>query len=136
MEELRKKNSMNKSSKEYGSEYQMRVTNRRLLNNKFQSSSVGYLYILEFPGSIKVGFSKDYKGRTNYLGGDIVSIISGPTNDLADIEFDIMIKFIDFTILDSTGSRYTEFIEKSVKSEVLKFVDDKVRSSRSLKYVK
>lgn len=60
MEEIRKRNLLDKSSHGYGSEYHMRLANKTLLGNKFQGEE-GFLYFLEFPGSIKVGFSKDWE---------------------------------------------------------------------------
>lgn len=135
MNEIRSKNSLDKSSRGYGSEYQMRLTNRRLLHNKFQSQS-GYLYILEFPASIKVGFSKNYEGRISYLGGKILEVVAGPTNDLADLEFDILVKFQDYTLLSSDGSRYTEFMDKKISKEVIKFVNDIVKKSKNLSIIK
>ena len=77
MSGLRSSNALNKSSKGYGSEYHMRVSNRELLHNKFQGES-GYLYFLDFPDSIKVGFSKNWERRTTkqILGGTTVMIVS------------------------------------------------------------
>jgi hypothetical protein len=113
----------------------MRLTNRRLLHNKFQSQS-GYFYILEFPASIKVGFSKNYEGRISYLGGKILEVVAGPTNDLADLEFDILVKFQDCTLLSSDGSRYTEFMDKKISKEVIKFVNSTVKKSKNLSIIK
>lgn len=134
MSELRSKNSLNKMSKGIGSEYQMRLTNRQLLHNKFQGE-LGYLYFLEFPASIKVGFSKNYEGRTSYIGGKISMIITGPTNELADLEFDTFIKFKDYTQLNEEGTRYTEFMDKSIKNKVFKYLSEKVNSSNNLKII-
>lgn len=63
MAELRTKNALDKTSHGYGSEYHMRISNRELLHNKFQGDS-GYFYFLDFPESIKCGFSKDWERRT------------------------------------------------------------------------
>lgn len=132
---IREHNLLDKSSHGYGSEYAMRVNNRNLLHNKFQGES-GYLYLLEFPQSIKVGFSKDWERRTTkqILGGRVIAIISGPTNDLADLEFDIMIRYQKYTKLDPNGIRYTEFLEKSQKTSVYKFLKDSVRKNKNLKF--
>ena len=135
MERIRERNLLDKSAHGYGSEYAMRVNNRNLLHNKFQGAN-GYIYLLEFPQSIKVGFSKDWERRTTkqILGGRVVAIISGPTDDLADLEFDVMIKFQDYTKLDPNGIRYTEFLEKSKKKEVYQFLKDSVRKNKNLKF--
>lgn len=135
MASIRERNLLDKTSHGYGSEYAQRVNNRNLLHNKFQGEC-GYLYLLEFPKSVKVGFSKDWERRTTkqILGGKVLAIVSGPTNDLADLEFDIMIKFQAFTQLDATGTRYTEFIDKSKKIEVSKFIRDAVKRNPALKY--
>ena len=135
MEKIRERNLLDKSSHGYGSEYAMRVNNRNLLHNKFQGAN-GYIYLLEFPQSIKVGFSKDWERRTTkqILGGHVIAIISGPTDDLADLEFDVMIKFQDYTKLDPNGIRYTEFLEKSKKKEVYQFLKDSVRKNKNLKF--
>lgn len=119
MAELRSKNALDKLSRGYGSEYHMRVSNRELLHNKFQGES-GYFYFLEFPGSIKVGFSKDWERRTTkqILGGRVIAIISGPTNDLADLEFDTFMKFMKYTQLNKEGTRYTEFMDKRCRKQV------------------
>lgn len=114
----------------------MRLRNRELLHNKFQGET-GYFYFLEFPKSIKVGFSKDWERRTTkqILGGQVLKIISGPTNDLADLEFDAFMKFKDYTQLSSDGTRYTEYLDKKIKREVSKFLDDAVRKNPKLKYI-
>lgn len=131
MREIRERNSLDKTSRGYGSEYHMRIANRTLLHNKFQGEE-GYLYFLVFPNSIKVGFSKDWERRTTkqILGGRVVLIISGPTDDLADLEFDTMINFQDYTKLDSTGTRYTEFLDLSIKKKVYDFLLDKVKLNK------
>lgn len=134
MKQIRERNLLDKTSTGYGSEYHQRLANRTLLHNKFQGES-GYMYFLDFPGSIKVGFSKDWERRTTkqILGGRVILIISGPTNELADLEFDTFIKFKDYTQLDSTGTRYTEFMEKSAKRKVYNFLMDQVNKSDTLK---
>ena len=136
---IREQNLLDKTSRGYGSEYAMRINNRNLLHNKFQGSE-GFMYFLEFPGSIKVGFSKDWERRVEkqipkmILGGKVIAIISGPTNDLADLEFDTMIKFQEYTKLDPTKTRYTEFLEKSQKSNVYKFLREEVKKNSKLKF--
>lgn len=125
MTEMRSRNSLDKDSLGYGSEHHMRLLNRELLFNKFQGKS-GYLYFLEFPRSVKVGFSKDYEGRVSYLGGKILCIVEGPTEELADLEYDILTEFKDYTQLNSEGTRYTEFMDKKVKSKVYKFIESRV----------
>lgn len=135
MMKIRESNLLNKSSHGYGSEYHMRVANRTLLHNKFQGAS-GYLYFLEFPGSVKVGFSKDWERRVTkqILGGRVIAIISGPTNDLADLEFDTMIKFQKYTKLNQEGTRYTEFLEKSQKQNIYRFLEEMVKKNNNLKF--
>lgn len=138
MKAIRERNLLDKSSHGYGSEYHMRLANKTLLHNKFQGER-GFMYFLDFPGSIKVGFSKDWERRTNrelfhtYLGGRVIMIISGPTNDLADLEFDTMIKFQKHTKLDSTNTRYTEFLDKSEKRRVYDFLKKKLQENPELK---
>lgn len=134
MSALRLKNSKDKTSHGYGSEYHMRLSNRELLFNKLQGT-FGYLYFLDFPDSIKVGFSKNYEGRVSYLGGRIICVINGPTEELADLEFDTFIKFMDYTKLNSAGTRYTEFMDKSVRSDVYKFLKNRVSKSSKLEFV-
>lgn len=135
MMNLYQKNRLDKSSHGYGSEYHMRLRNRELLHNKFQGES-GYFYFLEFPRSIKIGFSKDWERRTTkqILGGKVIMIISGPTNDLADLEFESMIKFQKYTQLDPTKTRYTEFLDKKIRSEVYRHLDNSVKTNKNLKF--
>lgn len=135
MAEIRSRNTLDKSSHGYGSEYHMRQANRILLHNKFQGEQ-GYLYFLEFPGSIKVGFSKNWERRTTQqiIGGKVIAIISGPTNDLADLEFDTMIKFQKYTKLNEQGTHYTEFFEKKEKYKIYKFLKDSVKANPKLKF--
>lgn len=135
------KNALDKNSRGYGSEYAMRVNNRILLHNKFQGE-LGYLYFVEFPGSIKVGFSKNWERRINYqfpkmnhiLGGKVIAIISGPTNDLADLEFDTFIKFQKYTKLSQDKTKYTEFMEKRIKNDVYNFLKKRVQENKNLKF--
>lgn len=132
---IRNANSLNKNSHGYGSEWHMRVANRTLLHNKFQGDE-GYIYFLQFPATIKVGFSKDWERRTTkqILGGKVIAIISGPTNDLADLEFDTFIKFQKYTQLDSTGTRYTEFMDKRAKRYVYDYLKQRVKDNPKLKF--
>lgn len=141
MRNIRLANSLDKTSKGYGSEYHMRVANRNLLYNKFQGNT-GYLYFLKYPGSIKVGFSKNWERRVGYqlehqfhvLGGKVIAIISGPTSELADLEFDTFTKFQDYTKLSQDGTRYTEFLDLKIRKEVYKFLEERVKSGKGLKF--
>lgn len=141
MAELRSKNALDKNAKGYGSERAMRVNNKLLLNNKFQGE-MGYLYFLEYPKSIKVGFSKNWERRVNnqltqkhqLLAGKVIMIISGPTNELAELEYNTFIKFMMYTQLSQDGSRYTEFLDKQIKQQVYKFLEDSVNSNDNLKF--
>ena len=134
MKNIREKNSLNKTSRGYGSEYHMRMANRTLLHNKFQGQ-MGFMYFLEFPKTIKIGFSKEWHRRLDkeITGGRVILIISGPTNDLADLEFDTFIEFQEFTKLNETGTRYTEFLDKKAKKEVYNFLLKKVKENNKLK---
>lgn len=132
---LRQNNALNKLSHGYGSEYHMRLSNRELLHNKFQGKD-GYFYFLDFPNSIKVGFSKDWERRTTkqILGGKVIMIISGPTNDLADLEFDVFIKFNNYTQLNNDKTRYTEFMDRKIRNQVYKYLEDAVKQNPNLKF--
>jgi hypothetical protein len=117
----------------------MRQANRTLLGDKFQGES-GFLYFLDYPASVKVGFSKDWKRRVEkqlpkqILGGAVIMIISGPTKDLADLEFNTMIKFQKYTKLNSEGTRYTEWLEKSQKRNIYNFLVSEVTKNPKLKF--
>ena len=140
MKQIYEQNRLDKTSRGYGSEYWMRQANRTLLGDKFQGE-FGYLYFLDYPASVKVGFSKDWQRRVEkqlpkqLLGGTVIMIISGPTKDLADLEFDTMIKFQKYTKLDSTGTRYTEWLEKSQKRNIYNFLNGEVEKNPKLKFV-
>jgi len=133
MKSIRERNLLDKSSHGYGSEYHQRQANRTLLHNKFQGDN-GYIYMLDFPSSIKVGFSKDWERRTQkqILGGKVLLIISGPTYELADLEFDTFIKFQKYTQLDESGTRYTEFMDKKEKRQVYNFLLQKTKENKNL----
>lgn len=139
MKEIYNRNRLDKSSRGYGSEYWMRQANRTLLGDKFQGES-GYLYFLDYPASVKVGFSKDWRRRVEkqlpkqVLGGTVIAIISGPTKDLAELEFDTMIKFQKWTKLDQTGTRYTEWIDKIQKRNIYNFLKKAVEDNPKLKF--
>lgn len=141
MKKMMAVNALDKNSKGYGSEYHMRLNNKILLHNKFQGEN-GFLYLLKFPGSIKVGFSKNWERRVYYqipemmhiVGGKVIAIISGPTSDLADLEFDTFMKFKDYTQLDQTKTRYTEFLDLKIRKEVYNFLKQKVKENKNLKF--
>lgn len=124
------RNILDKSSKGYGSEYHMRERSRSLLHNKFQGET-GYMYFLEFPASVKVGFSKDWERRTTkqIRGGRVLLVLSGPTDVLADLEFDIFQKFQEYTKLSQDGRRYTEYLDKSCKKKILDYLKNSVKES-------
>jgi len=134
MKNIRERNRLDKNSHGYGSEYHMRQANRTLLHNKFQGQS-GFMYFLEFPKTVKVGFSKEWHRRLDreITGGRVILIISGPTDDLADLEFDTFIEFKDYTKLDESGTRYTEFLDKKVKKQIYEYLLKKVRENKKLK---
>lgn len=134
MKRIRERNAKDKKSRGYGSEYHQRLANRTLLHNKFQGAS-GYMYFLVFPASIKVGFSKNWERRTTkqIMGGRVVLIISGPTDNLADLEFDTLIEFQDYTKLTPDGKRYTEFLDLSVKEDVHEYLLERVLQDPALK---
>lgn len=134
MKNIREKNRLDKTSRGYGSELHMRIANRTLLHNKFQGAR-GFMYFLEFPKTVKVGFSKEWHRRLNkeITGGRVILIISGPTDDLADLEFDTLIEFQEYTKLDETGTRYTEFLDKRVKKQVYDYLIKRVKDNKSLK---
>ena len=94
------------------------------------------MYLLKFPASIKVGFSKDWERRTTkqILGGIVIAIISGPTNDLADLEFDTFDRFQKYTKLNESGTRYTEFLDLQIKKQVYDFLKQKVHENPKLKF--
>ena len=127
------KNALDKTSHGYGSEWHQRMNNRTLLHNKFQGEE-GYIYLLRFPGSIKVGFSKNWERRVTkqILGGKVILIISGPTDKLADLEFDTFAKFQGYTQLSQDKTRYTEFLDLRCRKEVYKFLIDSVTKDPSL----
>ena len=135
MENLRRINSLDKNSRGYGSEYHQRIANRTLLHNKFQGEE-GYMYLLRFPGSIKVGFSKNWERRVTkqILGGTVIAIISGPTNQLADLEFDTFQKFQKYTKLSEDKTRYTEFLDLRCRKDVYKFLTEQVENNPSLQF--
>lgn len=136
------KNALDKNSRGYGSEYAMRVNNKILLHNKFQGEQ-GYLYFVQYPKSIKIGFSKNWERRIEYqlvhqfqiLGGKVIAIISGPTNDLADLEFDTFVKFQKYTKLSEDKTRYTEFMDSSIKKEVYEFLKSRVSENNKIKFL-
>lgn len=138
MKQIYDRNRLDKTSHGYGSEYWMRQANRTLLHDKFQGDR-GYLYFLDYPASVKVGFSKDWQRRINkelpkmVLGGKVEFIIEGPTSDLADLEFNTMIKFQKYTKLDPTGTHYTEWIDKSQKANISRYLRDAVKKNPKLK---
>ena len=136
MTNLYERNRLDKTSHGYGSEYHMRLRNRELLHNKFQGET-GYIYYLEFPKSIKVGFSKDWERRTTkqILGGKVLRIISGPTNDLADLEFETFQKFQKYTQLSEDGKRYTEYMDKTIRPQVTRFLEDAVKKNSNLTFL-
>lgn len=142
MANIRQANILNKNSKGYGSEYHMRLANRTLLHNQFQGEN-GYLYFVKYPASVKVGFSKNWERRISYqlpyknhiLGGQVIAIISGPTDDLADLEFDTFIKFQKYTKLSEDGTRYTEFLDLKVKKQVYEFLKQRVLENNKLEFL-
>lgn len=138
MEIIRMKNALDKTSTGYGSERYLRTINYELLKSKFHDGGTqpGFLYFLEFPKSIKVGYSKDWKRRTSreILGGKVICIVSGETLKLGQLEYDVFIEFINYTLLNEEGTRYTEFIDKKVKRKVWDFIKTRVDSDPELKF--
>ena len=84
---------------------------------------------------MKVGFSKNWERRVTkqILGGDVILIISGPTSDLADLEFDVFTQFQEYTQLSSDKTRYTEFLDLDAMEDIYCFLLDKVNQNPKLK---
>ena len=142
MKNIREKNARDKESRGYGSEYKMRVDNKNLLLSQY-SGQKGYFYLLEFPTlhSIKVGYSKNWEFRTSYqivskkseIPENVSLILSGKTEDLAGLEFDLLLRFQKWTKLDPSGTRYTEFLDESVEKEVYTYILDEVKRNPRIK---
>jgi hypothetical protein len=143
MKLIRERNAIDKSSTGYGSERKMRLDNKNLLLTQY-SGQPGFLYFLDFPtlNSVKIGFSKNWEFRTTYqlvskksnTEEDILMIISGVTEDLAEIEYNALLKFQEHTILDPTGTRYTEYLSRDIKADIYKYLEDEVRKNPKLKF--
>lgn len=143
MEEIRERNAKDKSSTGYGSERKMRLDNKNLLLSQYKGQP-GYLYFLDFPtlDSVKIGFSKNWEFRTNYqlvskksqTEENVIMIISGVTEDLAEIEYNALLDFQDYTRLDETGTRYTEYLDRDIKSDMYKYIEKAVKENPRLKY--
>ena len=141
MKTIRERNSKDKTSKGYGSEYKMRVDNKNLLLSQYKGQQ-GYLYYLDFPtlSSVKIGYSKNWEFRTSYqivskkseIHETILLVVSGLTEDLAELEFNALLDFQDYTRLNSSGTRYTEFLDEKVKSDLYKYILDWVKDNPGL----
>lgn len=144
MKERREQNSKDKSSTGYGSERKMRLDNKNLLLSQYNGQS-GYLYFLDFPSldSVKVGFSKNWEFRTGYqlvskksqIKANVIAVIEGPVVNLAELEYNLLINFIDYTRLDSTGTRYTEYLDRKVKQSVYDYLKDAVKRDTNLNFI-
>lgn len=142
MKEIRNKNSKDKSSKGYGSEYKMRIDNKNLLLSQYKGQK-GYLYYLNFPtiDSVKIGFSKNWEFRTTYqlvskkseIPEEVLIIVSGLTEELAELEFNALLHFQDYTRLDSSGTRYTEYLDDKIKKELYDYILNWVKDNPKLK---
>ena len=130
MKTIRDKNSKDKTSKGYGSEYKMRVDNKNLLLSQYKGQH-GFLYYLDFPtlDCVKIGYSKNWEFRTTYqimpkksdIPENILLLVSGLTEDLAELEFNALLDFQDWTKLNQDGTRYTEFLDDKVKSKLYNY---------------
>jgi hypothetical protein len=143
MKRILEQNSKDKSSEGYGSERKMRLDNKNLLLSQYHGQQ-GFLYFLDFPGldSVKVGFSKNWKFRTDYqlvskksqTEENVLMIISGLTEDLAELEYNTLIEFQEYTRLDNSGTRYTEYLDRKIKSNVYKYLEKQVKENPTLKF--
>lgn len=142
MKTIREKNSKDKTSKGYGSEYKMRVDNRNLLLSQYKGQK-GYLYYLDFPtlSSVKIGYSKNWEFRTSYqivskkseIPETILLVVSGLTEDLAELEFNALLDFQDYTRLNAEGTRYTEFLDEKIKAKLYNYILDWTNNNPDLK---
>lgn len=138
MAAIRAKNALDKSSTGYGSERYLRTINYELLKSKFhdKGSAPGFLYLIEFPKSIKAGYSKDWHRRLSreILGGKTICIVSGETLKLGQLEYDIFMEFIDYTLPNEDKTRYTEYMDKKIKRKVFEFIKKRVDQDPDLKF--
>lgn len=142
MKEIREKNSKDKTSKGYGSEYKMRVDNKNLLLSQYKGDP-GYLYYLDFPTmkSVKIGISKNWEFRTSYqlvskkseIPEKVLLVVSGLMEDLAELEFNALLDFQDYTRLNSNGTRYTEFLDDKVKKDLYDYILGWTKNKPNLK---
>lgn len=114
---------LNKESTAFNSEYSDRIRNRDNIRSRYNSEENRYLYVLEYDDKIKVGSTSKLDRRLNELTGfNDKHIYKGTVYNISGLECNILLKFKDYTLLDETGSYYTEYLDKTCLSDVLAYI--------------
>lgn len=125
-----------KGARGFNSEYSDRLRNYNNILSREPSDKTRYFYIFEYETSIKIGSTSTLNRRLDALCPiSTIMLLSGPSHEIAKLEFDTLVKFENDTIVDSTNSYYTEFVSKSIKDSVVEFVNSQVEGSTTIRKV-
>jgi hypothetical protein len=133
------KNAINryhdKSSKGSGSEYQYRIMNCECVKSKVRTSQELYLYVVKFNTKIKVGITSVLQRRISWelIPDEILLIVKGSINNIAELERDTLIEFISYTLYDN--DKWSEFLSDNCTSELIKYISNVVKSSETIEIV-
>ena len=122
-----KERRLNKGSCGFNSEYSDRIRNRDNIRSRYPLDSERYLYVLEYSDKIKVGSTSSLDRRLSELSGYCEKyLFKGTVFDISQIECDILIHFKNYTILDTTKTYYTEYLDKKCLTEVLQYIQNNI----------
>lgn len=133
---LSKERHLIKGARGFNSEHSDRLRNYHNILNRESPDKDRFLYLLDFKDKLKVGSTSTFNRRMWTLSPDgILFLIKGKSPEIAKLEFDTLVKFEYYTLLNESGTHYTEFLDYKVKDEVIKYFEELLSSSTTIQKV-
>jgi hypothetical protein len=134
--ELAAKRKLIKGARGFNSEHADRIRNYQNLIARESNDKIRYLYLMKFENSIKVGSTSTLDRRIFTLNPlDVLLLIKGGSHDIAKLELDTLVKFEYYTLLNSEGTAYTEYIDSSQTNNVIKYLNEIIEGSTTIQKV-
>ena len=95
-----------------------RILNLMLEQGNRDTSVTHYLYLMKTNDRLKFGISLDLDGRLEVFGAKLINYVSGSLDYIANLEYNIAMKFRHYLIINDTKTNYTEFMDISHLEEL------------------
>lgn len=134
--ELAYKRHTIKGARGFNSEYSDRLRNYNNIINRESADHKRFLYLIEFDSNIKVGSTSTFNRRMFALSPEsIIRVFEGGSHEIAKLEFDTLVKFENYTLLNQNKTAFTEYLDKCILPEIISYLDERVSGSTTIRKV-